>query len=367
MNYAIDSVDVDLALRLVRNAPITSAQVGFRLVLPVESVLCLPGAPEHRLYPFGLAVAAVNAANRGDLARGAEACDQAILVIQHLGSDSDNRVEQLVSVARGARASAIGAWVEAATHLEHAGKLAHDHIHVGYELGTFNRANAAIAYTMAGDLVAAESLAEEGLELARRANAPMSIAANLVALAGALADRDPKRARVLMDESLAIHANLNFDNPYDTTQSTLIAARLSDWPRVLELGADAIRNLHWSGDRSFLSGILNVVARSLVGSDPDSAAILQGAARRLIPFEVFSQSAQYSMRTSTLSVNTPVSTMASFLTDLRRAATAALRASLGDTRLRDLRAQGEAMDYDLIVTFALDVIGKAHSDSAPSC
>jgi hypothetical protein len=45
----------------------------------------------------------------------------------------------------------------------------------------------------------------------------MFIAANLVALAGALADRDPPRARALLTESLELRSTLDFQSPYDAT------------------------------------------------------------------------------------------------------------------------------------------------------
>ncbi len=53
MNHAIDTDNVDLALRLVSNAPIDQ-RFGYRLVLPVDAVLRLPGAADHPLYPMGL-------------------------------------------------------------------------------------------------------------------------------------------------------------------------------------------------------------------------------------------------------------------------------------------------------------------------
>jgi len=51
---------------------------------------------------------------------------------------------------------------------------------------------------------------------------------------------------------------------------------------------------------------------------------------------------------------------ASFVTELRRETTRVLRDSLGDQRLRALRAEGEAMDTDEAVAHALDAITHAH-------
>jgi hypothetical protein len=50
---------------------------------------------------------------------------------------------------------------------------------------------------------------------------------------------------------------------------------------------------------------------------------------------------------------------ASFFSELRRQTTAALRNALGETRLHQLRAEGEAMDDDHAVAYALEAINRA--------
>jgi hypothetical protein len=47
------------------------------------------------------------------------------------------------------------------------------------------------------------------------------------------------------------------------------------------------------------------------------------------------------------------------VTELRRQTASALRHSLGEERLRQPRAEGEAMDDDDAVAYALDAIGRA--------
>jgi predicted ATPase/class 3 adenylate cyclase len=360
MNYAIDTDNVDLALRLIHNVPIYGEPLGYRLVFPVDAVLCLPGAAEHPLYPYGMAVAANDAAVRGDLIRSAAAGDEALAAARRLSSTPDHFVNQIVSSARGSRATASGAWSEAAAHLEHSAELARSRggpvSQVAYGL-----AGAATAYAVAGDPEAATRLASEGLDLARSVGTPMFIALNLVALAGALADRDRQRARSLLAESLELHSTHNFQSPYGATQTTLIAARLADWPLVLKLGPDAIDHLHWAGDRPFLAGILNVVACALAPGDPESAAVLQGAARRLIPAGVVASHPDAG-GSSPGSPGSPAPNTSSFVTDLRRQTTAVLRDALGEPRLRQLRAQGESMEDDHIVAYALDALGRAARD-----
>ncbi len=122
---------------------------------------------------------------------------------------------------------------------------------------------------------------------------------------------------------------------------------MADWSLVLKLGPGAIQHLHWVGDRPFLSAILNIVARALAMSDPQSAAVFQGAARRLVPDAVHAPAAQGAT---------------SFVTQLRRQTTALLRSAIGEERLRQLRAEGDAVDDAHIVAYTLEAINRAGTD-----
>jgi predicted ATPase/class 3 adenylate cyclase len=355
MNQAIDTEDVDLALRLVSNTLFEGDQVGYRLVLPVDAVLQLPGADGHSLYPLALAVAANHAAARGDLDRVEVTGEEALAASERLGPDPDRRVEALVAAARGTAAMAKGNWGEAAEHLQHAATLRER---------AANFSGVAIAYTMAGNPDAAELPAAQGLEMARRHGGPINIAANLVGLAGALADRDPPRAKALLAESLELHAALDFESPYAATQSTLIAARMADWSLVLKLGTVAVRQLHWAGDRPYLGGILNIAARAMANADPESAAVLQGAARRFAPASALPGRSGELSSSSPSSPASQAAITASFVTDLRRQTTTVLRDTLGDARLHALRAEGEAMDDDQAVEYTIDAITRAAPEEA---
>jgi hypothetical protein len=50
------------------------------------------------------------------------------------------------------------------------------------------------------------------------------------------------------------------------------------------------------------------------------------------------------------------------VTELRRQTTAILRDTLGEERLRQLRAEGQAMDNDHVVAYTVDAIGRAAGD-----
>jgi hypothetical protein len=177
-----------------------------------------------------------------------------------------------------------------------------------------------------------------------------------VALAGTLADREPQRARGLLQEALALRESLKIESVDEVTQATLIAARMGDWPLTLQLADRSLRHLQWGGQRSWLAGILNVVARAIVQSDSYAAARLQGAARHL----AVQLSAARPTPAADASVTSPAAPPAgsSVITELRRQTSALLRGVLGEERLRQLRYEGEAMDSDKAATYAIDAIGR---------
>jgi hypothetical protein len=212
-----------------------------------------------------------------------------------------------------------------------------------------------MAHVLGGNPEAGAPLATEAVALARESGAPIFIAASLLALAGTLAGSDPPRARAALDESLQLQERLNLNAANVAIQGTLIAARVADWPLVLRVGCDSLDHMRWAGDRSFLSGLLNVLARALVPSDPESAAVLQGAARRFVP------AAKGASRTQVFGPDPRAAQgvapqPASFLTDVRRDTTAFLRDAIGDDRMRALRAEGETMQPDDAVRYAIEVV-----------
>lgn len=263
----------------------------------------------------------------------------------------------LVSAARGIQAIAIGAWDEAAAETEHTVELARS-VRKDADVGDL-LAGAAFAYAMAGNRGAAARLASESLDLARRSGGPAFIAHSLTALAGAIADREPQRTRALLAESLELRTTIEVQRPYDSTHIVLIAARIADWPLVLKLALDAIRLHHWAGERPYLSGIFNVVARAIASRDPESGAVLQGAARRLTPAAVPVPRGIEVAGANAVPPAGAAPSGASLVTELRRQTTAALRDALGEIRLHQLRAEGEAMDDDHAVAYALEAISQA--------
>jgi len=213
---------------------------------------------------------------------------------------------------------------------------------------------------------AAIALATDGLALARENGLPTAVTLNLTALAGALADRHPERAKALLRESTELRATLDYEAWVELARAVVVSARLGDWPQVLDLAPPSIRHLHWVGNRVLLCTILNLVARALLPNAAEAAAVVKGAAERL---------AAASIAAVDSSAHVPGSpgppprqaggphTTTGFLTELNQSTTQALHDTLGEARLGTLRAEGEAMGYDRAVAYALDAIAQVTPSS----
>jgi predicted ATPase len=356
IGHAIDTADADLALRLLRDQPLGN-QIGYAMFLPVERVLALPGTPEHRWYPYGLAVAAQQASLHGDVASTEVFIAQSIAA-EGLSAEPDWRAEYLRAIAYAGEAIAAGDHEGGAAHSERAGRIALTAGATGDAASQFG--GAAVEWALAGDAGAAVTLGSEGLALARHARTPLAIAFNLNGLALALAESDPERARALLRESRELGSSLGYENGWEVTQGVLVSARLGDWAQVLATAPAAIRHLHWINAGYQLAAIVNLVARALTPVTPEAAAVLQGAARQLIL-----SSAPPAGRSGEDSGPGPNQrdTNAGMITDLRRQTTGLLIEALGESRVHELRAEGAGMDIDHLVAYVLGAIEQAHHDA----
>jgi hypothetical protein len=150
------------------------------------------------------------------------------------------------------------------------------------------------------------------------------------------------------------------------SQTVYVAAFVGDWEQVLASAPAAIRGIHWVGGRPSLAGQFNIVARALEPIDPETAAVLQGAAVRLLRELRAPQTAPAGSDT-TPNAESSVGGRAArggggLIGDLRRETTRILRANRDEPRLRELRAEGEAMDDDQVVALALAAIARARTE-----
>jgi predicted ATPase len=361
VNYAVDMLNVDLALRIVRHTPPTGEQPRFLFYLPMPAILDLPGATSHDLYPYALAFSASRAALRGELHHAEDSCQEALRAASRLSAHHEKvAVEWLVTVVRQMHRLALGQLREAAGYAEQAADIALDNGREGR--AAISLAVAAGDYALAGDSLASINLAKKALELARAAGGPMDIAFCLMALAESLAEREPVEARRLLEEALAVRDDPAIESVDDVTAATLTAARMLDWPLTLQLADSSVRRLQWAGIRPWLAGILNVVARALAATDAEAAARLQGAARHLAPHPAADTSAVRGRSGPDSPAAAPPDS--SLITDLRRQTSQLLHDALDEGRLRHLRAEGEAMDSDQAAAYALEAIRRARQATA---
>jgi predicted ATPase/class 3 adenylate cyclase len=358
VQHALDTRDADLALQVLCKLPPPPSQFGYPVFLPVEAVLALPGAEDHPLYPRAWGIAAIFRAAHGDVETARDACQEALGAAAHRESDPDGFVDFYVAQARALNALTLTGVADPA-ELQQAVVAARSIGRPDVLSGTL--VAAALFATTAGDHNRAIALASEGLEVARQAGIPIFIIRNLAVLAAALAEHDPERARSMLDEALRLRDELGFEGYADSSQLTFNAAQLQDWPLVLQVAPAAIRTLHWAGQPINLAAILNVVARALASTDPPAAAVLQGSARRLTQL---SSPARVAAAADPASTNQPPRPAVTLVTQIRRETTALLVEKLGDQPLHALRAQGESLDDDHAVAYALEAISRSQHPPA---
>ena len=311
------------------------------------AVLALPGADDHPGSSVALVLAGFEANERGDGARALELCDQAIAVEARLGPVREGLDWQLEVAAENLRAFVAGesgALEDGAAHALEAARLAHERepAVAAMMLGM------AAGYLAWHDPAAARECAQDGLALAQRTGAPQAISFNLLTLAQSRADDDPGEARVLLDEAIELWSSLDYEEPGQLNTAVFTAARLAVWPTALQAASRALHHVLRSGALSVMNraGMMNLVARGLADRSPEPAAVIQGAVARLVKNVSTNAGVAPSAGTA------PSGGLVAFSTAARREATEILSARLGGERLRELHAQGEAMDTDQACRYA---------------
>jgi predicted ATPase/class 3 adenylate cyclase/DNA-binding winged helix-turn-helix (wHTH) protein len=363
-SWAIDADDIDTAFRILCSVP-RGHEGGYQLGLPGEAALTLSGATEHPQYPLALAITAIDAASRGDLDLAEERGSRALHADKCLHAQADSDVENLVCQARADIAMTSGAFADAVAYNEQAADIARADGNLA--VASVNLAFAAWASTLAGDAIGAVPLAVEGLALARQADMPYVLITALLVLGIALADTDPDQARACLNESIDRSAALGYENANKLGLAFLLVSRLGDAPATLEVAGRTVRYLHWARQPVWLTSSLNLVARALVTTRPDAAAIIQGAARAI---SLRTLETPVDSRTNPTRSGPTPKTSGGLFVEVRRETTGLLAAALGEERLSQLRAEGEAMDDDRAVFYTLDQIAKALPDSTnqhPDC
>jgi hypothetical protein len=333
-SWAVGTGNVDTAFKILAGFAPAEMWSTYPLVLPGEVALDLPGAAGHPGYPLALAVSALSAANRADVAGAEELCRRAAEANARQATP-DWRVEEAVCAARSGIAVTTGAFVDAARLAKQAADIAQaggDLADTSIEL-TFAVAD----HLLLGDAPRAVQLANEALPLARQTGAPALISKCLLVLGTAVAETDPEQARACLRESRELSIALGYQSAIDLNWAATIAFLVGDQATALELGRRAIHGLQWGGDRIRVGLVLHMIAAVLAATRPDAAAIIQGAAQAhaVGSAERIVQLSNY------------------------------LAAALGAERARELHARGADMDWDKVIAYTLAQATQALSDLQP--
>jgi predicted ATPase/class 3 adenylate cyclase len=321
-SWAIDSRNIDTAFSILAGFAPSEIWNSYPLLLDGEAALELPGATEHPGYPLALAVSAMFASNRADVTVTEELCRGAAEANERR-DPHDWRVEEVICGARSNIAFTLGAFADAARLAEKAAAIAR----TGGDLAdaSVQLTSAAGGHLFVGDGPRAVLLAREALTLARQIGDPALIASGLLIVGTTVAETDPDRARACLRESLELSTALGYQNWVDLVRAAGIAFLVNDRTATLELSRSAIRALQRAGARSWMGPVHHVIAGALAATQPEAAAIIQGAAEAYM-----AESPNFAR---------PISLI--------------VTEALGEERARELRARGAEMDWDQAVAYTL--------------
>ena len=97
-----------------------------------------------------------------------------------------------------------------------------------------------------------------------------------------VAETDPEQARAYLRESLELSTALGYQSALDLAWAAGLAFLVNDRTATLELGRRAIRALQRGGDRLLMSFLLHTIAGALAATQPEAAAMIQGAAEAYV-------------------------------------------------------------------------------------
>jgi hypothetical protein len=330
-SWAVRTANVGTAFKILAGFAPCEVWNSYPLLLPGTAALGLPGAAEHSGYPLALAVSAMFASVRADVTGAEDLCRRSAEANARRDAP-DWRVEETICVARSNMATTRGELADAARLAEQAAGIAR----AGGDLAdaSIELAFAVASHLMILDTTTAEPLAREALSLARQVGGPALIASGLLAVGASVASTDPGHARACLRESRELSTALGYQSAIDLVWATAIAFLVQDWAAVLELGHRAIDSLQRGGDRLRVGMILHLIAGAIAFTEPDAAAIIQGAAETNL-------------------IRAP---------NFAHQISSHLAATLGEERAQELRARGTRMDWDTALAYTLTQTTQALSE-----
>jgi tetratricopeptide (TPR) repeat protein len=347
---AIDAGNAALAVQLVANHPhrqsASAHPTGELLLVPAHRVLDLAGAREEPEYPRVLMVAAHQAVLRGDHDSAQKLCQQAVEADRHLmtrlpgpGVEIDAcALQALASLSAGAYSDAVAAYNRAAELASADGYPGLAAMYLAYGVNS--------ALLGGGNGQEATATAEKSGALARRSGMPAAIVQSLNALALALVDHEPARAKSLLHQSIEHSSTFSLEFSSDPLTACLVAGRLQDWDLTLALAARSMYLYRWFIAPIQVATCLAECARAFAEDRPEVAGVLQGAA--YAAFRAASPASTSARRSDAASADPS----ANFVLTALRETGDLVAAELGDERRRELRTQGAAMSMDEAISLA---------------
>jgi predicted ATPase/class 3 adenylate cyclase len=349
LNNAVDSENTKLAVQLVASHPVqdkAEGPSGEVVAIPTQPVLKLPGVTDEPGYPLALILTAYDMQAKGDWHAVDELCRQAIEAEErNPASRHGHRIEMDALSLHAQQALAAGEYVEAVATYDRAAELALADrnpglagIFLAYGVQCAELGGVAREHTI--------SKGEEAVGLARRSGMAGAIVLTLNALAIALADEHPERARAALRESIDRATTPGQEVSSGLLTASLVAGKLQDWKLALAVAGRSMRLWRFKVALMQSAPSLALCARALAEERPEVAGVLRGAS-----YAAFSQA-------DPARGGTAVTPQANFVLAALREAGELVGAALGDDMRRELRNTGAAMTMDEAVAYAL-----AHIDA----
>jgi hypothetical protein len=208
----------------------------------------------------------------------------------------------------------------------------------------FNLANSALGHALEGkDIALAVAEVDEALSVAQQVAAPRIVGVVQGFAAFVLADVDPERARTLMRAAMAAKAANRIPGPIESMLGD-VAERLGDRRQALELFTKGLEGHLWLGQPELLGRALRRIGLLLIDQDPETAALLLGAAVQ----------------------GSRALTLTQRVQDQHERGIAALGTVLGADRSRELQETGAAMGEHDAVVLARTAVARALSGEVAS-
>jgi predicted ATPase len=341
LNWALEHGDVDVALRLTTicaHHHVSTTEVGRSMRAGAEAATDLPGADTHTLYASALIQAGWDTLSHGGLDRAERFADRAFTACQH----SEAELSAVYWSLRGALAVYHGhedPGTDATTRVVAQYRATDDTIGLAEALS-------GLAITRP-DLHPEQSraAAEEIVKLIPHVSSARTKVQALSAAGFAYAVDEPERGLDLVRSALELAETAGIRGlGTPTAIAAGMAARRGDTTAALELFAAALPDLRWTGATLPIGGILGTLSGLLADRDPETAAVIQGAAERILGPHMPSRHS----------------------TEQYQHALAILDERLGPQRRTELNAHGYAMNETEATDYALAAIDHAIASESPT-